>query len=187
MRFDEVTKESESDIDVFIVSGKHSVHTSDNHQETVGIGTIILNPNSLIVLNNSDWSSPMMRARLRDFDCDQNQQHLADLRDCAGQVRLLLVCESTVDVQWDPHAYNISNPCECRLIREAYTIWMELLAYTLLKRRGEAWNSTNVIQTRLWWPVIFPLLPAQQHGFSSAIGLRRSIRRQQRCLIPRDS
>ena len=87
MRFDEITREPEPDIDVFIVSGKHSVHTSDNHQETVLIGTIILNPNSLIVLNNSDWSSPMMRARLQDSDCsDRNQQRLADLHDCAGQV-----------------------------------------------------------------------------------------------------
>ena len=73
---------------MFIVSGKHSVHTSDNHQETVLIGTIILNPNSLIVLNNSDWSSPMMRARLQDSYCDRNQQRLADSHDFVDEVSL---------------------------------------------------------------------------------------------------
>ena len=71
------------------------MHTSDNHLETVLIGTIILNRSSLIVLNNSDWSSPMMRARLQDSDRarlqdsdDRNQQRLADSHDFVDEVSL---------------------------------------------------------------------------------------------------
>jgi hypothetical protein len=62
------------------------VHSSDTHEETMLIATLILNRNSLVNLNNTAWTSPGQRRRSQDTGSARRQAQLAELQDCAGQV-----------------------------------------------------------------------------------------------------